>query len=45
MNEIKCPHDLNQFILGEPIFENHFLKKNVNRENFMEVVTTVFQLQ
>lgn len=22
MKEIKCPHDLNQFLLGEPIFEN-----------------------
>ena len=24
MSEIKCPYDLNQFILGEPIFENPF---------------------
>ncbi len=24
MKEIKCPHDLNQFLLGEPIFENTF---------------------
>lgn len=24
MKEIKCPCDLNQFILGEPIFKNTF---------------------
>ena len=26
MIEIKCPRDLNQFILGRPLFENTFIE-------------------
>ena len=45
MNEIKCPYDLNQFILGEPTFENLFRKKNAKRESSMVIAIIVFQLQ
>lgn len=34
MNEIKCPHDLNQFLLGEPIFENSFPEKECEQRKF-----------
>lgn len=34
MNEIKCPHDLNQFILGEPIFENPFPEEECQQRKF-----------
>ena len=34
MNEIKCPHDLNQFLLGEPIFENPFPKEECEQRKF-----------
>ena len=34
MIEIKCPYDLNQFILGEPIFENPFPKEECEKRKF-----------
>lgn len=34
MNEIKCPYDLNQFILGEPIFENPFTEEECGKRKF-----------
>jgi hypothetical protein len=34
MNEIKCPHDLNQFLLGEPIFENSFPEEECEQRKF-----------
>ena len=34
MNEIKCPYDLNQFILGEPIFENTFSEEECEKRKF-----------
>lgn len=34
MNEIKCPHDLNQFLLGEPIFENTFSEEECEHRKF-----------
>lgn len=34
MKEIKCPYDLNQFILGEPIFENTFSKEECENAKF-----------
>ena len=34
MKEIKCPYDLNQFLLGEPIFENPFPKKECEQKKF-----------
>ena len=34
MNEIKCPHDLNQFLLGEPIFENTFPEEECEQRKF-----------
>lgn len=34
MNEIKCPHDLNQFLLGEPIFENTFSEEECEQRKF-----------
>ena len=34
MNEIKCPYDLNQFILGEPVFENPFPKEEREQRKF-----------
>lgn len=34
MSEIKCPHDLNQFILGEPIFENPFPDEECEKRKF-----------
>lgn len=34
MNEIKCPHDLNQFLLGEPIFENPFPEEECEQRKF-----------
>jgi len=34
MKEIKCPFDLNQFLLGEPIFENPFPEEECNQRKF-----------
>lgn len=34
MNEIKCPYDLNQFLLGEPIFENPFPEEECKVRKF-----------
>lgn len=34
MNEIKCPCDLNQFLLGEPIFENTFPEEECKQRKF-----------
>lgn len=34
MNEIKCPHDLNQFLLGEPAFENPFSEEECKQRKF-----------
>lgn len=34
MNDIKCPHDLNQFLLGEPIFENPFPEEECEQREF-----------
>lgn len=34
MKGIKCPYDLNQFILGEPIFENTFSKEECDMRKF-----------
>lgn len=34
MNEIKCPHDLNQFLLGDPIFENPFPEEECEKRKF-----------
>ena len=34
MKEIKCPYDLNQFILGEPIFENPFQEEECEQRKF-----------
>lgn len=34
MKEIKCPYDLNQFLLGEPIFENPFLEEECEQRKF-----------
>ena len=34
MNEIKCPYDLNQFILGEPTFENPFPEEECEKRKF-----------
>lgn len=34
MKEIKCPYDLNQFILGEPIFDNTFPKEECEMRKF-----------
>ena len=34
MNEIKCPYDLNKFLLGEPIFENTFPKEECEQRKF-----------
>ena len=34
MNGIKCPFDLNQFLLGEPIFENTFLEEECEQRKF-----------
>ncbi len=34
MSEIKCPCDLNQFILGEPIFENPFPEEECEKRKF-----------
>lgn len=34
MKEIKCPHDLNQFLLGEPIFENTFPEEECEQRRF-----------
>lgn len=34
MNEIKCPHELNQFLLGGPIFENPFPEKECEQRKF-----------
>lgn len=32
--DIKCPYDLNQFILGEPIFENPFSDEECEQRRF-----------
>ena len=34
MNDIKCPYDLNQFLLGEPIFENTFPEEECEQRRF-----------
>ena len=34
MSEIKCPYDLNQFILGDPIFENPFPEEECEKRKF-----------
>ena len=34
MKEIKCPYDLNQFLLGEPIFENPFPEEECEQRKF-----------
>lgn len=34
MSEIKCPYDLNQFILGEPIFENPFPEEECEKRKY-----------
>lgn len=34
MKEIKCPYDLNQFILGEPVFKNTFSKEECDVRKF-----------
>lgn len=34
MNEIKCPHDLNQFLFGDPIFENPFPEEECEKRKF-----------
>lgn len=34
MSEIKCPYDLNQFILGEPVFENTFPEEECEQRKF-----------
>lgn len=34
MKEIKCPYDLNQFLLGEPIFENPFPEEECKQRKF-----------
>lgn len=31
---IKCPKDLNQFIIGEPIFENTFSVEDCEKNKF-----------
>lgn len=35
MNEIKCPHDLNQFVLGEPIFEDTFPEEECEQRKIL----------
>ena len=32
--DIKCPYDLNQFLLGEPIFENPFPEEECEQRKF-----------
>lgn len=32
--DVKCPYDLNQFLLGEPIFENTFPKEECEQRKF-----------
>lgn len=34
MKEIKCPHDLNKFLLGEPIFENPYPEEECEQRKF-----------
>lgn len=34
MKDIKCPYDLNQFILGEPMFENTFPEEECEQRKF-----------
>lgn len=34
MTEIKCPNDLNQFVLGEPAFENTFSEEECEKRKF-----------
>ena len=34
MNEIKCPHDLNQFVLGEQAFEDTFPEEECEKIKF-----------
>ena len=34
MKEIKCPHDLNQFLIGEPMFENTFTEEECKKSTF-----------
>lgn len=34
IKEIKCPNDLNKFILGEPLFENTFPQEECEMRKF-----------
>lgn len=34
MNEIKCPYDLNQFLLSDPTFENPFPEEECEQKKF-----------
>ena len=34
MKDIKCPYDLNQFLLGEPMFENTFPEEECEQRKF-----------
>lgn len=34
MNKIKCPHDLNQFLLSDPVFENPFPEEECEQKKF-----------
>ena len=34
MKEVKCPHDLNQFLLGKPIFEDTFPQEECQMRKF-----------
>jgi hypothetical protein len=34
MKDIKCPYDLNQFLIGEPIFENTFPEEECEQKKF-----------
>lgn len=34
MKEIKCPFDLNQFLLGDPIFKNPFPEEECEKRKF-----------
>lgn len=34
MNKVECPKDLNQFVLGEPLFENTFPAEECEQRKF-----------
>ena len=34
MNKVECPKDLNQFVLGEPLFENTFPEEECEQRKF-----------